>query len=296
MEPQIVTLSFTGVVPVRNVFFSGTFVYRSDAPPFIDAITSSTYRATAEVTIEGRVYTSSQAQLRVDNDQPDGGRPPTFSDGLAISANLTNVDNALDRVDFSLSFDAAPGLFTSERPPVEIALVDLEPVFGFVTAPAADLDFETAVAVALSTDGEPVEIVNELSLADVRTVALLYEAALDRDGAIDIAGLNFWIDQREAGLSTDGLARDFIESPEFEAAFGDPAGLSDVEFVEILYQNVLDRPGEQGGVDFWVGALAQPGFERTDVLVAFANSPENVAGAPIVDDLMETSPGFWEFV
>ncbi|MEM9146929.1 MAG: DUF4214 domain-containing protein [Pseudomonadota bacterium] len=140
-----------------------------------------------------------------------------------------------------------------------------------------------------------------LSPEEARTVAYLYEAGLNRDGAIDLLGLNFWIDQREGGLSERQLARAFLESSEFEAAFGeafdtsDPAYLSNTALVEQLYRNVLNREGETAGIDFWTSLVSQPGFTRADLLLAFAESPENVAGSPFVETLEETAPGEWAF-
>lgn len=141
-----------------------------------------------------------------------------------------------------------------------------------------------------------------LSVAAARTVAYLYEAALDRNGAIDAGGLNYWIDQREAGLSERGLAFEFLKSREFEAAFGDPLDptdprhLDDFAFVTALYENVLDREADDGGRDFWLSVLARPEVDRADLLLNFAASRENVEGSPAVATLEEVEPGAWDFV
>lgn len=134
-----------------------------------------------------------------------------------------------------------------------------------------------------------------LSEAAAREVAYLYEAGLDRDGDIDLPGLNFWIDQREQGLTAVALAQFFLDSPEFAEVVGVPASLTDRDLVEALYLNVLDRDGEQLGVEFWTGVVADPGFSRADLLLAFAVSPENLAGSPFVETLAEEMPGTWDF-
>ncbi|MEM9144614.1 MAG: cadherin-like domain-containing protein [Pseudomonadota bacterium] len=135
-----------------------------------------------------------------------------------------------------------------------------------------------------------------LPLGDAQTVAFAYEAGLDRDGNIDLPGLNFWIGARADGLSEDDLAQAFLDSPEFEASFGDPDTLSDRELVEQFYLNVLNRAGEEGGINFWETALSDPNFDRNDLLIAFADSPENLLGSPEVTTLTEVSPGMWDFV
>ncbi len=131
-------------------------------------------------------------------------------------------------------------------------------------------------------------------LARAQEIARLYEAGLDRDGAIDEGGLNFWIDAAGQGFTDIQIADAFLESPEFTASFGAVDTLSDLELVERLYQNVLNRDGEPAGVEFWTGALAG-GFSRQDLLLAFADSSENRDGTPFVETLFGSEPGIWEF-
>ena len=126
-----------------------------------------------------------------------------------------------------------------------------------------------------------------------RAIAFLYESTYSR--MPDNAGLNFWIDVKEAGLSLLEISGFFLEAPEFAEVFGDPAGLSNQGFVERLYFNVLERPGEDLGVDFWTGALNQ-GRSREQVLIDFALSPENVDSSQYIFGLDEVSPGDWDFV
>jgi hypothetical protein len=140
-----------------------------------------------------------------------------------------------------------------------------------------------------------------LSKEEAQTVALLYEAGLDRDGEIDLPGLNFWIDGREAGLSERDLSWAFLSSSEFQETFGDATDadnadyLDDQALVEQLYLNVLNRPGEALGVEFWTNVLGGPGFDRADVLLAFAVSPENVQNFEEIDTLTQIRLGEWDF-
>ncbi|MEL6482609.1 MAG: DUF4214 domain-containing protein [Pseudomonadota bacterium] len=155
----------------------------------------------------------------------------------------------------------------------------------------------------LAFDDRTIELTApSLSPDEARTVAYLYEAGLNRDGAIDLPGLNFWIDRREEGLSEQALSRAFLESEEFEAAFGDAFDadsadfLTDLALVQQLYRNVLNREGETEGVAFWTGRVSQADFTRADLLLAFAKSAENVAGSPQVATLSEVAAGEWDFV
>ncbi|MGF1502590.1 MAG: DUF4214 domain-containing protein [Paracoccaceae bacterium] len=134
-----------------------------------------------------------------------------------------------------------------------------------------------------------------LPTAEAERVAYLYEAGLDRNGDIDLPGLNFWIGEREAGRSQSALGNEFLRSPEFTSKNGPVDALSDAELVAKLYANVLDRPGDAAGLDFWNARIAEPGVTRADLLVAFADSPENRLASTQIATLHEGADGEWVF-
>jgi hypothetical protein len=105
---------------------------------------------------------------------------------------------------------------------------------------------------------------------------LLYQAAFNRVASEDPVGLGYWIDRLDNGANivTD-VSQAFINSPEFIARYG--ANPSNASFVDNLYQNVLHRGGEAGGVTYWNGQLNNNIFTRAEVLNYFAVSDENVA-------------------
>ncbi len=184
-------------------------------------------------------------------------------------------------------------------------------------APAADSIGTIGLGTA-SIEISGLRIGEGLTPEEARMVALLYEAGLDRDGMVDLAGLNFWIDQREAGLSVLGLSAAFLDSDEFqesaEAFLANGTDLTDAnvrngdvfsneDYVVLLYENVLDRMFDVPGRDFWLGVLEtfetdpnQSMTARERLLLAFAESDENRDGSPVVDTLTEISPGEWDFV
>lgn len=103
-------------------------------------------------------------------------------------------------------------------------------------------------------------------------ITRLYDTVFDR--APDGEGLSFWINSMAAGTPLDTLADLFITAPEFAATYGQPDNLS---FVQEMYRNVLDRPGEAEGMAFWTGALERGAADRSAVVLAFSESPEHVA-------------------
>lgn len=111
----------------------------------------------------------------------------------------------------------------------------------------------------------------------------LYDATLDR--APDRAGLESWCNALAGGKSLAQVAGDFINSPEFQLRYG---GLDDRGFVTTLYNNVLDRAPDTAGLVYWMGRL-EGGLGRSDVVLGFANSPENIAAQ--ADPLMNWMRG-----
>lgn len=99
-------------------------------------------------------------------------------------------------------------------------------------------------------------------------VARMMFAALDR--APDQAGLAYWTHQVSAGVSLAAVAGAIVGDAEFTGKYGQ---LDDAAFVKQLYQNVLDRPADQAGLDFWTGQLGAHA-SRGDVLLGFAQSHE----------------------
>lgn len=115
-----------------------------------------------------------------------------------------------------------------------------------------------------------------------------YQAALGR--APDSGGLGFYIHVLDSGVSLDTVAGGFLASAEFAQRFG--ASLSDAQFVERLYVNMLGRASEQGGFDFWTGVLGK-GLARATVLATFSESVENRERVQLIgaiDGGMEYTP------
>ncbi|GMG82291.1 hypothetical protein LNKW23_15040 [Paralimibaculum aggregatum] len=135
-----------------------------------------------------------------------------------------------------------------------------------------------------------------LDAEGVLDIAYLYEAALDRNGDVDAAGLNHWVDIREAGFGLAEIAGFFLASAEYAAKFGDPAAQDDRAFLETLYGNILDRDSDTDGIGFWEAALAGGTVDRPAVLLAFAGSAENLGQTDFGGTLTEVGDGVWDFV
>lgn len=137
-------------------------------------------------------------------------------------------------------------------------------------------DAETDPEVEIEDPGEPGEreLVEPTGLPAPDQILRLYRAAFGRSP--DATGFQFWVD----AYINDArplllIATEFTASDEWATLYGtDPTA---EELVEALYQNVLERPGEAGGVTFWVGELESGRRDLAQVLVEFTDSDENIA-------------------
>ena len=128
-------------------------------------------------------------------------------------------------------------------------------------------DTARGVAEMRFIDGRMVLDANDPAAAVTR----LYQASLGRPP--DQGGLNFWIGAVQAGAPLADLATAFLASPEFATRFG--TGLPNDSFVTALYQNVLGRAPDVGGLAFWTGNLDRGALTRGAALAGISESQEN---------------------
>lgn len=101
----------------------------------------------------------------------------------------------------------------------------------------------------------------------------LYQAAFSR--IPDEAGLGYWIQQIDGGMSLPDVANSFIISAEFQGLYG--SSLTDRVFLERVYSNVLGRDYDQAGFDYWLDELERGVINRDGLLASFSESAENKA-------------------
>lgn len=100
-----------------------------------------------------------------------------------------------------------------------------------------------------------------------------YQAALGR--APDTAGLGYWIDELDDGAGdTEWLARHFLYSDEFTETYGQAAAMSNLSFLNLLYDIAFERDPDAAGLQYWLEQLGD-GIERDRVVACFSESVEN---------------------
>lgn len=83
-------------------------------------------------------------------------------------------------------------------------------------------------------------------------VSALYVALFGR--APDANGLAFWANEVDQGQSLTQVANRMFATEPARAFY--PTTFSDSQVISSFYQNVLGRPADQQGLDFWVGRLS----------------------------------------
>ena len=139
-----------------------------------------------------------------------------------------------------------------------VALVCLSATLA--TSPVGAQESRPGTDASLAGDQTPEQQINRL-----------YGAVFDRQP--DAGGFAFWVNQLNSGARNLTQIADAMvgSSPEFTDTYGD---LNNRDFVNQLYLNVQDRPGEAGGVDFWASELDSNNRTRGGVVLGFSESIE----------------------
>lgn len=142
-----------------------------------------------------------------------------------------------------------------------------------------------------------------ISAEDKNFLVSLYVGYFNR--APDPAGLQFWIDQVEAGRDTNTIAADFAASPEAKSLYPfltTPDVSSPTSFITAVYANLFNRAPDAAGQAFWEAQLSSGAVSPADAIDAIikgaTTAPDatilankNVVGLDFATDAGNT-PGF----
>lgn len=104
---------------------------------------------------------------------------------------------------------------------------------------------------------------------NVAPVARLYFAYFRR--IPDYDGLMFWVNRVRAGAVLAQVSQAFAGSPEFAATYG---ALTNRQFVQQVFHNVLGRPPDAAGLAYWTAQLDSGRKTRGEVMMGFSESAE----------------------
>ena len=110
----------------------------------------------------------------------------------------------------------------------------------------------------------------------VAQMGRLYQSAFGR--LPDQSGMAYWVDVIGYGHSLPDIAQWFLDSYEFQTRFGgDPDVMGHRVYVEQLYLNVLGRPGEESGINYWTQLLDSGAIDPNLALFYVSESAENMS-------------------
>ena len=147
----------------------------------------------------------------------------------------------------------------------------------------------TDVSVNLQVKG----IAAAAPLADVQRISELYVAFFNRTPDAD--GLAYWIGQKMAGQSINQISESFYNvgaSSTFSGLTGFSTSMSNADFLNVFYKNVLGRPegADAGGLAYWNGKLADGSSTRSSLANDILTSAHTFKGNPtlgFVADLLD---------
>ncbi len=125
----------------------------------------------------------------------------------------------------------------------------------------------------IETGSDPAAIVESLALSaefqgTIAPVVRLYYAHFLRPPEYD--GMTYWAGVARQGWSIQQISEQFVLSQEFDTQYGT---LTDSQYVDQVYRNVLGRGADATGSNYWLGELNR-GVTRGEVMVAFSDSAE----------------------
>lgn len=135
-------------------------------------------------------------------------------------------------------------------------------------------ELQQAAAALRNRTTTPEDLVIGLLSTDSRApdaqITRLYLAYFGRPP--ETAGLTYWLGQLAGGKSVHTASNQFVSTPEFRQLYG---SLTNRQFVDLVYQNVLGRPGEPDGVAYWTAELDGGRLKRGTVMTQFSEAIEN---------------------
>ncbi len=134
-------------------------------------------------------------------------------------------------------------------------------------------DFESALNLTALIDAEDYD--NRLDAPVLR----LYQAYFNR--LPDLAGAKYWLGIRRDSHSLRQIAGYMAGGQEFADNYDDT---TNAQYLGRVYQNVLDRPYDQAGYDYWLDLLDTGQLDRVGVVFFMAGGTEFISNFPFTND------------
>lgn len=122
------------------------------------------------------------------------------------------------------------------------------------------------------------QVAATVAAADLQSIVELYAAFFNR--VPDSDGMAFWLGQAAKGVSVSSIADHFYGAAvHYSSITGYSATMTNADFVNVIYHNVLGRPSaDPGGLAFWTNALATGTQTRGTLVEAILDSAHTFKG------------------
>jgi SpoIID/LytB domain protein len=207
----------------------------------------------------------------------DGGRVTAMT--LVFSGGSVNLSGEQFRSAFNLksnwfSFPDNCASASTPSPPFAsiTALVTQQYLDILDRQPDSGLDYWVHQVACASTTGAKVAslfLTSPEADATLGQVVRLYLGVFGRFP--DAGGAFYWQGRLVGGLSSAGLADNFVASQEFQTAHGSQ---SNADFVAAMYQQMLGRAPDPAGRDYWVGRLDAGTISRAGFILTVSGMSE----------------------
>jgi len=151
------------------------------------------------------------------------------------------------------------------------------------STPAQTAAAAAAIRAGTSPEHQVVALIDQPAFRAKRApVVRLYWAYFKRRP--DLGGLDYWVKKYQSGtMSLQRISLSFANSSEFKTKYGNTTS---TQFVTLVYQNVLEREPEAGGLAYWAKKI-DAGTSRGQVMTSFSESSEGVRTmAPYVESVL----------
>jgi len=101
----------------------------------------------------------------------------------------------------------------------------------------------------------------------------------------DAQGLAYWVSNVEtSNWSIENVAMSMFDSEEVAEKY--PTTLTNKEFLNQVYQNILGRTGDAAGIEYWLAEMAN-GIQRSQMVITIINGAKATSGNPTDKQLLE---------
>ncbi len=196
------------------------------------------------------------SRLDVWQDADNDGRP------LYYERLLNSDEQVKDNNLFDKSQDAYENMVRLAYLDTQYQLVDDNTLASLVSQLEND---DTNIALLYS------DLMTDYDVAQMGFIGRVYRAVMMRNA--DAGGAAHYRKRLNTGMSRLAMVTGFVNSGEFQNRYG---SLSNGEFVELVYRNVMNRAADAGGYNYWVGRLDNNVTSRAELMLAFGESNEYI--------------------